>query len=226
MFRQFFPTLLIVFILLGAGCGKAPSVETEPLLETEGTETESMALEDGSYLLDIDKSSIAWAGEKRVGAKHRGTIDAQEGALVVQNGEIIGGTVVVDMTTIVDLDLENETFNKLLVDDLKSDNFFAVETYPTASFAISEVVLLEGVDNATHRVTGTMTIKGIENVVSFAATLQPSQEGIRGTATLTLDRTRWDVRFGSGKFFDNLGDELIEDEFTLPLDLFFSRAVN
>lgn len=226
MFRHFFPILFIPFILLGAGCGRSVPVETESLLEVERADTESVVFEDGSYLLDVEKSSIAWAGEKRVGAKHHGTIDAQEGALVVQNGEIIGGTVVVDMTTIVDLDLENKTFNTLLVDDLKSDNFFAVETYPTALFAVSEVVPLEGVNNATHRVVGTMTIKGIENSVSFASILEPSEEGIQGTATVTLDRTRWDVRFGSDKFFDNLGDELIEDDFTLTLDLFFSRAVD
>lgn len=204
-------------ILLGAGCTSDVQVnQMQP-----GSEPEPFVFEDGSYVLSVQESTIAWSAQKRVGAKHNGTVEAQEGAFVIEQGQVIGGTMVANMTTIMDLDLTDEKFNTMLVNHLKSDDFFAVETYPTATFAVSEVVALEGIEGATHRVTGSMTIKGIEHEVSFPATFVNTQTGLQVTGTVTLDRTLWDVRFGSDKFFDNLGDGLIEDEFTLTFDMVF-----
>lgn len=231
LFKQLFPTLLIPVILLGAGCTQSaqievrPVVKEEPQAEIQGQEqTTPVVFEDGSYTLSAEGSSIAWKAQKRVGAKHRGTVEAQEGAFVVEQGEVVGGTIVADMTTIVDVDLTDEESNTLLVTHLKSDDFFAVATYPTATFAISEATELVGVAGATHTVTGTMTIKGTEREISFPATFVNTEMGIQVTGTATLDRTLWDVRFGSDKFFDNLGDKLIEDEFTLTFDMLFTAA--
>lgn len=228
MFKQLFPTLLVPVILLGAGCTQSSSLTVEPVVEETTQEADvqveeatAVTFEDGSYTLDATQSSLAWNAQKRVGAKHRGTVVVQEGAFVVEQGQVIGGTVVADMTTIVDLDLTDEKFNTMLVNHLKSDDFFAVETYPTALFAISEVTELEGVEGSTHRVTGSMTIKGIENEISFPAVFASDETGLQVTGTATLDRTLWDVRFGSDKFFDNLGDGLIEDEFMLTFNMLF-----
>ncbi len=187
-------------------------------------QTDNVTFESGSYTLDSQRSSIAWNAQKRIGAAHNGTVNAQEGAFIVEQGQVIGGTVVVDMSTIVDLDLTNEEKNATLVGHLKSDDFFDVATYPTATFAISDVTELEEVAGATHTVTGIMTIKGIENEISFSATFETDTDRIEGTGTATLDRTRWDVRYGSDTFFDNLGNELIEDEFTLTFDMVFTAA--
>ena len=221
--------LLVPIILLGAGCTQTAAVSVEPVVEEEVVieevqVQEEVVFEDGSYTLDTQQSSVAWNAQKRVGAKHNGTIELQEGAFIVEQSQIIGGTIVTDMATIVDLDLTDEKFNTMLVTHLKSDDFFAVETYPTATFAISEVVVVEGIEGATHRVDGTMTIKGTENEISFPAMLETTDTGIRVTGTATLDRTRWDVHFGSDKFFDNLGDGLIEDEFTLTFDMLFTAS--
>lgn len=227
MFKEFFPTLLVPIILLGAGCAQEPVFVVEPIVTQETVEAQvatGVTFENGSYTLDTQNSSIAWNAQKRVGAKHNGTIEGQEGAFIVEQGQVIGGTIVADMTTIVDIDLTDENLNTTLVNHLKSDAFFAVETYPTATFAISEVTKLEGVEGATHRVTGTMTIKGIENEISFPALFTTSGADIQAIGVATLDRTLWDVRFGSDKFFDNLGDGLIEDEFTLTFDVRFLAA--
>lgn len=231
IFKQLFPTLLVPVILLGAGCTQSAQVDVEPVVEAEvqedvqvQAETSVEPFEDGSYTLSTQESSIVWNAQKRVGAKHNGTVQVQEGAFVVEQGQVVGGTLVADMTTIVDLDLTDEKFNTMLVNHLKSDDFFSVETYPTATFAISEVAVLEGVEGSTHRVTGSMTIKGIENEISFPAVVASTQTGLQITGTATLDRTQWDVRFGSDKFFDNLGNELIEDEFTLTFDMVFAAT--
>jgi polyisoprenoid-binding protein YceI len=220
MFKQIFPVLLMPLLLVGAGCASTiEETPDEPETQEEVVIMEEVIFEDGSYTLDTESSSIAWDARKRVGAEHNGTVQAQEGALIVEQGVIVGGSIVVDMTTIIDLDLTDERFNEALVSDLKSDNFFDTAVYPTALFAVSEVARLEGVEGANYRVDGTMTIKGIDNEVSFPAAFEQTQEGIRLMGTLTLDRTLWDIRFGSDKFFENLGDGLIEDEFTLDVDV-------
>ena len=219
MFKSIFPTLIVPVILLGGGCARtqAPVSIPEAVQEVVSIST----LEDATYMLDAASSWMKWNAQKRVGAKHNGTIEVNEGALVMQAQEIIGGSFVADMTTIADLDLTDKSFNTLLVNHLKSDDFFAVETFPSATFAIFEVAELEGIEGATHRVKGTMTIKGIENELSFPARISALGVGMQATGTATLDRTLWDVRFGSDKFFDNLGDNLIEDEFTFTFDMRF-----
>ena len=225
MFKQFFSTLLVPLIFLGAGCSTASEIGVNPVTQEEEQEEVAMVevvFEDGSYRLNAADSLIAWSAQKRVGSKHNGTVTAQEGAFVVEQGTIIGGTIVVNMATITDLDLTDAGMNAKLVEHLKSDDFFAAETYPTSTFAISEIVKVEGIQGATHRVTGMMTIKGLENEISFPAKFETSDTGISMTGTVTLDRTLWDVRYGSGKFFENLGDSLIEDEFILTLDVFFT----
>jgi polyisoprenoid-binding protein YceI len=216
MLKQMFPVLLIPVILLGAGCSQNDPV----VLEEEAVIDAQMEAEfaDGSYVLDTANSTIAWNAQKRVGAKHNGTVTAQEGAFVSEQGQIVGGTILVDMKTIADLDLTDEKFNTMLVNHLKSADFFAVETYPTATFAISSVTRTEA---GTYDVTGDMTIKGKAQEISFPATFANTETGMQVTGTATLDRTLWDIRFGSDKFFDNLGDGLIEDEFTLTFDLVF-----
>lgn len=215
--------LFVPMILLGAGCSRG-SLSTNsdsqltitPVPIEEAAETEAVALVDGTYTLDTSSSTIVWSGKKRIGASHTGLIEAQEGAVMVESGEVTGGTVEVDMRTITDTDLVNEEDNKKLVGHLKSDDWFSVATYPTATFALSQ--------EKEGDVTGTMTIKGIENEITFPATFSMTDAGLVMTGTLTLNRTLWDIRYGSGKFFENLGDQLIEDEFTLDLDLLFTSA--
>ncbi|KKW33063.1 MAG: YceI family protein [Candidatus Uhrbacteria bacterium GW2011_GWA2_52_8d] len=234
MFKHFFPTLLVPILLLGAGCTQTVSVSVEPVVEEaavegQGETTAEVMFEDGNYIVAPPSTtrtatSIVWNAQKRVGAKHNGTVDISSAAFLVEQRGIVGGTVVVEMRTIVDLDLTDEQFNTMLVNHLKSEDFFFVETYPTATFAIFEVTQLEGIEGATHRVSGDMTIKGTTNEISFPASFVQTDGGIQVTGTATLDRTLWDVRFGSDKFFDNLGDGLIEDEFTLTFDMLFTAS--
>lgn len=222
LFKQLFPTLLIPLIFLGAGCTQA-SQEPEPVTQEENTQTDStreIPLEDGTYALALETSTLNWSGSKRIGTTHTGTVQVKEGSLLVEDSQFVDGTVVVDMTTIENTDLTDPEKNQQLEGHLKSEDFFGVEIYPTATFSLSEVIEVITVDT-THEVKGKMTIKGIENEVTFPATIERIQDGLRVTGVMTLDRTLWDVRYGSGKFFENLGDTLIEDGFTLHLDLTF-----
>ena len=161
--------------------------------------------------INTEKSTIEWTGKKVTGT-HTGTISIAEGTLEQENGRLSGGTIIIDMTSIANSDMDGKMKGKL-EGHLKSDDFFGVETYPTAKLVINEVT--PGEDG--FNVTGNLTIKEKTAPVSFNASL--SEGG--AVANITVDRTIYDVRYGSGKFFDGLGDKMINDNFDLVVNLTF-----
>lgn len=168
----------------------------------------------GSQKVDVAKSSVKWLGKKVTG-EHSGTIAVKEGNLVVENGEITGGKVVIDMQSIVDTDLTDAGYNAKLVGHLKSDDFFGVATFPTSELSITKV---ESNGNS-YTFSGNLTIKGITNPASFTATSSKDGNSSVYKGTLTIDRSKYNVRYGSKSFFDNLGDKVIYDEFSLDFNL-------
>lgn len=167
-----------------------------------------------SQKVDTAKSSVKWIGKKVTG-EHKGTIAIKEGNLVVENGKITGGKVVIDMNSIVDLDQTDADWNAKLIGHLKSDDFFAVATYPTSELILTKV---EGKgDNYTF--SGNLTIKGITNPITFSATSSKDGKNIRYMGSLTIDRTKYNMKFGSKSFFENLGDKVVYDDFTLNFNL-------
>ncbi len=168
----------------------------------------------GSKKVDITKSSVKWLGKKVTG-EHSGTIGIKEGNLEVNNGKVTGGKVVMDMQSIADLDITDAGMNAKLVGHLKSDDFFGVVTFPTSELAITKV---ESNGNS-HTFTGNLTIKGITNPASFTATSSKEGNNTVYKGTLAVDRSKYNVKYGSKSFFDNLGDKVIYDEFTLDFSL-------
>ncbi|NNE26907.1 MAG: YceI family protein [Saprospiraceae bacterium] len=160
--------------------------------------------------IDIEKSTIEWVGKKITG-KHNGVINLQSGELEYDNGRLSGGSFVIDMTSIAVRDLDGGMRGKL-EGHLKSPDFFDVANHPTATFTITNVSPGEG---GAFNITGDLTIKGITNPLTFSAT---SGDG-SFNADIKVDRTLYDVRYGSGKFFDNLGDKTIYDDFELTVAL-------
>lgn len=160
--------------------------------------------------VDPKASKIEWVGKKVTG-QHNGTVNIKSGTVTVDKGAITGGTFEIDMTSIAVLDLEGDS-NAKLTGHLKSDDFFGVEKYPTATFVITNVK--NGVVN------GNLTIKEKTNPVSFTANMAISKGALTAKADdVKVDRTLYDVRYGSGKFFENLGDKTIYDDFILDITL-------
>lgn len=155
--------------------------------------------------IDVAKSTVKWSGKKVTG-EHHGTIRIKEGNLEVTGGKVNGGKVVMDMTTISDADA-----NAKLEGHLKSDDFFSVTTFPTSELVITKV---ESNGNK-HTFSGNLTIKGVTNPVSFSATSAKDAENTVYEGSITIDRSKYNVRYGSKSFFDNLGDKVIYDDFTL-----------
>lgn len=164
--------------------------------------------------VDVTKSVVNWTGKKVTG-EHHGTIAVKEGNLEEKNGKVTGGKIVMDMPSIADHDLTDPGMNAKLVGHLKSDDFFGVTTYPTSELVINKVET----NGSNLTFTGDLTIKGITNPATFKAT--PSKDGNNTVykGTLTVDRSKYNVRYGSKSFFDNLGDKVINDEFILDFNL-------
>lgn len=168
----------------------------------------------GSQKVDVAKSSVKWLGKKVTG-EHFGTINVKEGALDVNGGKVTGGKVVIDMNSIVSTDVKDAGMNGKLVGHLKSDDFFGVATFPTAELVITKV---EG-----NNFFGNLTIKGTTNPVSFTATSAKDGKATVYTGTMTIDRSKYNVKYGSKSFFEGLGDKVIYDEFTLDFSLVVSE---
>ena len=157
------------------------------------------------------KSTIDWHGEKVVD-EHDGTIQVKSGSFELKNDKIVAGDFVVDMTSITNTDLEDPGYNQKLVGHLKSDDFFGVAKYPTSNFVFTKSSKFS---NGKASVTGDITIKGKTESISFDVT----RVGEEYTAKIDIDRSKFDVRYGSNSFFDNLGDKAIDDIFTLNIKL-------
>jgi polyisoprenoid-binding protein YceI len=167
------------------------------------------------YKIDKSNSKVKWNGKKVTG-EHYGTIDLKSGNLEVDNNKIKSGTFTMDMTTIVSEDLTNESMNKKLVGHLKSDDFFSVDKFPGSTFVIKES---EHKSGNTHSITGDLTIKGITHPVTFDSEVVIDGNNLRAKGKIEVDRTMYDIKFRSGRFFSDLGDNLIYDTFTLDFDV-------
>ena len=163
---------------------------------------------------DTDKTKLLWLGEKVTG-EHNGTINLQSGWLNWQNNKIMSGEFNIDMKSLKDSESDQK-----LEGHLKSEDFFGVEKFPTAKLVITGSTPFE---KGTGMVNGTLTIKGVTNPIMFKTTMQKTNDGVLFFANIILDRTKYNVRYGSGSFFDNLGDKTIYDEFRLKVNLFVKK---
>jgi polyisoprenoid-binding protein YceI len=174
-------------------------------------------LEAGSYVVSAESSEIGWLGGKKlVPGDHSGVIGVSEGMLTLgEDGLITDGFVVIDMSSI-ELD-EGDTGGQDVLDHLASDDFFSIETYPTARLDINAS---EQGEMAGIVVDGSMTIKESTQPVSMIVVPTQNEDGtIAFVGEFVFDRSLFDIRFGSGTFFDDLGDAIIKDEITIDFNL-------
>ncbi|MEO9803568.1 MAG: YceI family protein [Reichenbachiella sp.] len=174
---------------------------------------------NSTYKANVEESSVVWTATKVVSGGHSGTVNISEGTLEIDGSKLTGGSFVIDMTSINNTDQEGEWKGKL-EGHLKSDDFFAVETYKTATLTITEV---KSTAKDKYSVTGDLTIKGKTESITFPADVNVKGGKATATAKITVDRSKFDVRYGSNSFFDNLGDKAISDEFTLDVSLVASK---
>ena len=161
--------------------------------------------------VNTENSVVKWTGYKVTG-QHEGTIMIKRGSLTFDNNTLVGGKFIIDMTTINTTDLEGD-YKKKLDGHLKDDDFFGVEKHRTASMVFTSLKQ----SGTNYMVAADLTIKGITNKVTFKMEVSENS----ATADLKIDRTKFDIKYGSASFFDGLKDRAIYDEFDLNVNLSF-----
>lgn len=167
-----------------------------------------------NYKVETKKSFLKWTGKKVTG-KHFGKVKIKSGKLDFEGNDLKGGEFVIDMKSITVDDISNQEWNTKLVNHLKNDDFFSVDKHETAKVTIKSVSLGKGVYN----VTADLTIKGITKPVYFDADIQNKKDSIEAKAKITFNRTLWNVKYNSGKFFKDLGDKMIYDDVEIEVNL-------
>jgi len=163
-------------------------------------------------------SKIFWSGSKP-GGEHNGIIKLKEGKYIVEDGKLVGGEFIIDMNSLANIDIEDSAMNAKLVNDLNSVNFFNVDSFPEGKFVISMVSDIKD-ENFTHEIKGDLTLKSITHSISFKANIRVTDGAVSATSEeFVINRTLWNVIYGSKSIFNDLKDKFINDEIKLKLDM-------
>lgn len=223
---------LIGLLIVGGGAywwmGKDKTTAPTEMADTS-TEvvSDKTAVVAGVYGADTATSGVKWSAGKPLieGYINSGTIAFKDGSITVTESAA-SGKFTIDMTTIkVGLTSKKPGRESALETHLKSKDFFDVAKYPTGEFTIDSV-LKRADSDATHvyDVTGTLTLKGKKNAVTFPAEIYMKDGMLHAHAKFEIDRTKWGITYGSGSFFDNLADNAIDDMVHLELSVIASKS--
>ena len=164
-------------------------------------------------VLDTSLSKLKWTGTEITSKTHYGSLIFKSGTITMKNNKPVKGEFVVDMTTLKNEDVP-EAYRGRLEGHLKSDDFFSVDKFPEAVLKINSSSFL---NSEKYNLEGDLTVKGITHPISLSITTMKN----KWIANLTFDRSKYDVRFRSGTFFENLGDKLIYDDIIIESELIF-----
>ncbi len=215
--------LSLVFTLSIVGCkDKAEEANT--------SDAEAAAISKSTsekYTVNVAASTIEWKGFKPTGT-HNGTISLDNGVFKTDDGKLQSGTFLIDMTSIIVTDLEAgdgkedlEAHLKGTVEE-KEDHFFDVTKFPTAAF---EITGTESLAAGKTKLSGNLSIKGQKHNISFPVTITNNGDQITiESEPFTIDRTKWNVNYGSKSIFDNLGDRFINDDIELKINIKAKKA--
>lgn len=202
--------LILIIAPLIFGCGGPVKEENK-----NNAPASSISLHVGNekyFIIDTKESVVAWTGSS-VHGKQEGYAYISKGELMIENGQLMGGTVEIEMNKI---EGPGHLRDNNLINHLKGPDFFDVKKFPISTIAITRV---ESTNGENKKVTGNLTIKGITHPVTFPARIEVKDGIVKASGKLVIDRTKWDVRYKSGKFFDNLKDQAISDsvEFNMKI---------
>ncbi len=177
------------------------------------------AISAQDFAIDPSASQVLWTGTKVTG-EHTGTLGVKKGTIIMNGRDLGAADITMDMTAITCSDITNPGSNEKLVNHLKSADFFDVENHPEATFRTTKVEgLPANSGQPNYRVTGDLTVKGITHPVTFEVLLRKVGEVVHAAANLEFDRAKYDIRYRSGAFFEELGDRMIHDTVRLTFDV-------
>ena len=171
-----------------------------------------LSIEEGTYPVDTGLSTIQWTG-RNPNTTHFGNIEIAEGQLDVVGGKI-SGTVTIDMNSITNINLDGDELQPVLIDHLKSDDFFLTRLFPSATFRIMDGAPAREpyLTSPNYRFKGLLELRGVNAELEFAATITASaDQGLVAEAHFDIDRTQWNIIYGSTRFFEHLGMHVVFD---------------
>jgi polyisoprenoid-binding protein YceI len=189
-------------------------------------EAQQVAAANGDkYVVDAKSAKLLWEASKVTGT-HNGSVNIGAGEFFLKDGNITSGSFTIAMNSIMVYDLQSGQGKEDLESHLKGtgaegvDDFFNINAFPTAKYEITKTTALSGDSTATHLIYGNLTLKGITKEVGFKAKITNQGNMIKVSAPqFQIDRTEFGIKFRSGKFFDNLADKAINDNFGLAVEL-------
>lgn len=223
MNKTFVTLIVLVVVVIVGGIFLLDKKEKAPAEDVMVEESDDKVMEDeetsvasGEYALKSEESSVGWIATKTfLDYTDEGTVNLSGGNIVSADGKSTG-TITADMTTIVATETAGPFGLEKLEGHLKSDDFFGVETHPEATLEVTNI--------ADGKIFGNLTIKGITQGFSAPVQVVETESGVTISGSAVIDRTLFDVRYGSDSFFDNLGDNTISDDFTLDFNLVFEAV--
>lgn len=211
----FIPVMSLMLMAFVIGCGSKTDA-TKLNQNTTTGETKNVSNSGTAVMVNSNESVIKWVGKKVTG-QHDGTIKVKNGQFTVENGKLTGGQFDIDMNSLTVLDITDPETNAKLLGHLKNDDFFSVDKFPVSTFKITKIA--PATEGGNYLITGDLTIKGITKPITFPANVNVNGNSVSATANFDIDRTAFDIKYGSGKFFEGLGDKMINDNFNLSLDI-------
>ena len=216
--------IAIYFLMIAGQACKEKSQAEKTDGSSEMSKDDKTMSGQATYQIDPQNSYLKWKGSGPTGSEY-GTIPFSAGSIKVKDGTVTEGTIEIDMKRITAESQEGDAKAKLeshLKGDApgKEEDFFNADKYPKAYYKITSVSKLENDPNATHKVNGDLTIKNITKPVSFNARIDIKDNVLTAVASpFKVDRTEFDIKYKSKKFFDNLKDDFINDEFEVEFNV-------
>lgn len=207
--------LVLGALIIGMSCSNSTEVKPQDKAPVKTEQSVKKSSTDKRFLANVSDSKINWKGHKIMGS-HGGVLDLKSGYLEGSKSHISGGSFVVDMTSIRAEELMDGGDDKDKSDlaaHLRDGDFFDAPNYPTAKFVVSTTKNI----GQQIEITGHMTIKDVTKPITFLSTWSNG----RLQAKVEVDRTKFNIKYGSGSFFDDLGDRAIKDNFTLDINIPF-----
>ncbi|WP_029904179.1 YceI family protein [Prevotella sp. 10(H)] len=212
--------LAISALVIAVSCNNAAKNKVE------GTDAQQAASGTGVELtVDPSASSIHWTGSK-VGGSHYGTLALKSGSIAVNGEEVVSGSFIIDMNSIKDEDLTDAKMNEMLVNHLKSEDFFDVAKYPESAFTLTKIEAASSPnDSANYMISGNLKMKDAEKNITFGAKVTQDNNVYKAvTVPFTIDRTQWNVKYGSKTLFSNLKENIVNDNIELQITIVAKAA--
>lgn len=200
--------LFLVIAPLHFGCSKSVKEENKNTIS-------AIPVSYGEkYKVDTSQSVVTWIGTMVLSPEdHIGYVYLSKGELLIEKGQLVGGTAEIDMNSI---EYGDKKSKNTPVRHLKSPDYFDVEKFPISTIAITKV---DSVNGKKIQITGNLTIKGITRSVTFPAVIEVKDGIVKARGKIIIDRTQWGIRYKSGKFYDNLADNAVSDDVEFNMEI-------